>query len=177
MTTPLAVTTQPLAAATTRALGVQGALLVLAALVLPALVHAAGMDGAALLPMHWPVLLAGLCYGSRAGALLGASAPLVAFAVSGMPPLFVQPAMITELATYGAVAGLARGARPWRLVAATTAALVLGRAAFVGVMAIEHGEGANALAGLAAGRLVALAQLVVLPLVATWWIRRESARG
>jgi hypothetical protein len=177
MTPPATISRTPLAAGSARALGVQGALLVLAAVVLPALAHAAGVAGNAVLPMHWPVLLAGLCYGRRAGALLGIAAPLAAFALSGMPPVVVLPAMAAELATYGAVAGLAHASRPALRVAATALALVLGRAVFVLAMGVQHGDATGAFAGLASGAVAALVQLAVLPLVATWWVRREATRG
>lgn len=173
---PTSASRPALAAGTARALGVQGALLVLAAVVLPALGHALALPAAALLPMHWPVLLAGLCYGSRAGALLGIATPLASVALSGMPPLPLVPAMVAELATYGGVAGLAHAARPAVRLAATALALVLGRAVFVVVMGAQHGDATGAFAGLAAGATAALVQLATLPLVAAWWVRRETAR-
>lgn len=177
MPTPATLTRTSLAAGTSRALGVQAALLVLAAVVLPALGHAAGVPASTLLPMHWPVLLAGLCYGSRAGALLGIAAPVASFALSSMPPLVVLPAMVVELATYGAVTGLAHASRGvWR-VAATALALVLGRALFVLMMGAPHDDATGALAGLSSGAVAALVQCAVLPALAGWWVRRESVRG
>lgn len=170
------IVTSPLAADAPRSVGVQAALVVLAAFVLPALAHATGVATTTWLPMHWPVLLAGLCYGARGGALVGAAAPVAAFAASGAPVLAVLPAMIAECATYGAVAGAGRAGGAWRRVAAIAAALVLGRVAFVAVMAAEHGDARMAVAGLAAGVPAAIAQLVALPLLSAWWVRREALR-
>ena len=156
-----------------RAFALQGALLVLAAFVLPALGHAAGLASSTLLPMHWPVLLGGLLFGARTGALLGVAAPLAAFAASGMPPLVVLPAMIAELAVYGAVAGRRREARIGAMLPWLALALVAGRVAFVGVMALQTGT-FGAAAGLAAGAPAALAQLVVLPILVRGWVRRAD---
>jgi riboflavin transporter FmnP len=63
--------------------------------------------GAALAPMHIPVLLCGFICGSRYGAIVGATAPLLRFMLFGMPPLLPMGiAMCFELAVYGAAAGL-----------------------------------------------------------------------
>lgn len=63
--------------------------------------------GNALCPMHIPVLLAGFLCGPWWAMLVGISAPLLRFALFGMPPLFpVGAAMSFELAAYGLVAGL-----------------------------------------------------------------------
>lgn len=171
MTSPTPLALRP--ATGTRALALQGALLALAAVVLPALGHAAGIASGTLLPMHWPVLLAGLLFGARTGALLGVAAPLAAFATSGMPPVAILPAMVAELAVYGAVAGLRREARLGAMLPWLALALVAGRAAFAGVMALQTGT-LGAAAGLAAGGWAALAQLVVLPLLASRWLRRTG---
>lgn len=87
-------------------------LAVVAAVVMPELFHAVG-DAAgmgrdlaqALLPMHLPVLLVGLLAGRVAGGVTGALAPLISFALSGLPAADVLPFMVVELAAYGLVAG------------------------------------------------------------------------
>jgi hypothetical protein len=57
--------------------------------------------------MHIPVLLCGFLCGPAWAAVVGAMAPLLRFALFGMPPLFpAGVAMCVELATYGAVSGL-----------------------------------------------------------------------
>ena len=94
-----------------RAVSAQMALLLAAAFVLPALAHAAGVPGRVWLPMHWPVIFAGLCYGWRSGALIGLAAPGVSFLLSGMPPAVVLPGMTAELAAYGMLVRRRRPAR------------------------------------------------------------------
>ena len=51
------------------------ALLIVAAVVLPAVAHLSGAPVRILLPMHWPVLLAGLVYGWRGGGAVGLADP------------------------------------------------------------------------------------------------------
>lgn len=84
------------------------ALLVAAGVLLPLLVHVSGVPGPVFLPMHLPVLLAGFLLGPTAGLLLGITAPLASFALTGMPRLNppILPVMVIELAVYGTVAGL-----------------------------------------------------------------------
>lgn len=86
---------------------------VVAAVVLPSIFHYIGIftglgtaPGKVFLPMHLPVILVGLLAGPYAGLATGFLAPLVSFAISGMPPVFVLPKMVLELAIYGLVAGL-----------------------------------------------------------------------
>jgi len=160
-----------------RAVSVQAVLLALSAAVLPALCHVAGLPVRWLLPMHWAVLLAGLIYGWRAGAAIGVLAPSVSFLISGMPLPHILHAMTIELGTYGLVAGASR--QWWRLggIASTLVAIVAGRAVFVAA-ALLTGATAPSLtvyarAALLPGVAAAIAQLLLLPLVAAWWVRRE----
>lgn len=163
-----------------RALTTQGLLLVGAAWLLPSVAHLLGLPVRTWLPMHWPVVLAGLCYGWRSGGAIGAGAPIVSFVLSGMPSPAVLLPMTAELAAYGAVAGamcevLGRGR-----VEATLAALLGGRVAFVGVMvftgAVVGPLGDYLRLAIVPGLPVALVQATTLPLVARWWVRRESQR-
>ncbi len=178
--TTSAVGLRTLPAVHVRALTTQGLLLVAAAWLLPSVAHLLGLPVRIWLPMHWPVVLAGLCYGWRSGLVVGAAAPLVSFLLSGMPPPAVLLPMTIELAAYGGVAGAVRErlGRGW--VTATLAALVGGRLAFVGVMlatgAVVGPLAAYARVALAPGLPIALVQAVALPLVAGWWVRREQQR-
>lgn len=176
-TLPLpAATAGHLPAFTTRGLSAQAVLLVAATVVLPAVTHALGLKGWVALPMHWPVLLAGLCYGARAGALLGALAPVTSMLLSGMPGPAMLPAMTAELATYGAVAGLVRGAGFLPRLLAMTAALLAGRMVYLGLAALGGRPIADALQGLTPGAVAAVAQWLVLPALAAWWVGREARR-
>lgn len=158
-----------------------GVLLFAAAFLLPAAAHAAGLPVRLLLPMHWPVLLAGLIFGWRGGALVGLSAPGLSFALSGYPLPVVLPAMTVELATYGFVVGLLRQRLRWNPFAATAGAIVAGRAVFITVAAATGVAGDAAFsaylrAALLPGLAAAAAQVALLPLVAGWWVRRERVR-
>jgi hypothetical protein len=163
-----------------RAISTQAVLLALSAAILPAASHIAHLPVRWLLPMHWAVLLAGLTYGWRAGAAIGLLAPGVSFLLSGMPLPHILPAMTVELATYGFVAGFAQ--QMWRLgrVASMALAIVAGRMVFV-TMALATGSATPTVsaylkAALLPGLLAAVAQVLLLPLVARWWMRRESRR-
>ena len=76
-------------------------------MVLPFLTGQIPQIGSALSPMHIPVLLAGFLCGPWWAAAVGAVAPLLRFALFGMPPIFpTGVAMCFELAGYGLVSGL-----------------------------------------------------------------------
>ena len=76
-------------------------------MVLPFLTGQIPQIGSALCPMHIPVLLAGFLCGPWWAMAVGAVAPILRFALFGMPPLFpTGAAMCFELATYGLVSGL-----------------------------------------------------------------------
>jgi len=80
---------------------------VLAALcvVLPLAFHAVPNAGSVFLPMHIPVLLAGLICGWPFGLLCGIVGPLLSTLITGMPPMAYLPSMMIELAVYGAATG------------------------------------------------------------------------
>lgn len=86
---------------------------VILAVALPQVFHAVGAIsgmgnalGATFLPMHLPVLVAGLLAGPVVGLAVGGVSPLISFALSGMPALVMLPFMMIELAGYGLAAGL-----------------------------------------------------------------------
>lgn len=173
-------TTAPLTLPATglRAVSVQALLLLAAALVLPAMAHAAGLPVRLLLPMHWPVILAGLCYGWRSGLVVGLAAPTVSFLLSGHPSPVVLPAMTLELGAYGALAGI--GVQPLGLARplATLFSAIGGRVVFV-VMVVATGAFTGPFlsylqAALVPGVIGLVAQVLTLPLLAAWWVRREA---
>ncbi|HHY44206.1 MAG TPA: ECF transporter S component [Firmicutes bacterium] len=85
----------------------QIALFVATGIVLPMAFHAVGM-GRAFLPMHIPVLLAGIYGGWKSGLVVGAVTPILSGVLTGMPPL-VPPtafAMMVELPVYGVLVAL-----------------------------------------------------------------------
>lgn len=76
------------------------------ALVLPFLTGQIPQVGAALSPMHIPVLLCGFLCGGPWAAVVGLVAPPLRFTLFGMPPFPANAAMAVELATYGLISGL-----------------------------------------------------------------------
>lgn len=106
-------------------------------LVLPfATAHGFGIPGTVLLPMHIPVLLAGILCGPFYGGVLGLLLPLFNCLFTGMPTLYpMVPIMTAELFTYGLSCGLLLsktplGRRKWGVYIALPAAMLLGRAAY-----------------------------------------------
>lgn len=151
-------------------------LLITAAVALPVFAHLTGMPVRILLPMHWPVILAGLVYGWRGGALIGFFAPAVSFLISGRPLPEILPAMTLELFTYGFMTGLLREHFRLNSIASVLIALVLGRTVFIISTSLLSAVSANylqyiktaLLPGLAAG----LGQIVLLPFLAGWWVKQ-----
>ena len=117
-------------------------------MVLPFLTGQIPQIGSALSPMHIPVLLAGFLCGPWWAMGVGAIAPLLRFALFGMPPLFpTGTAMCFELATYGVISGLlyAKLSRNVRSIYLSLAAAMLaGRIIWGCVMALISGAGESA---------------------------------
>lgn len=163
-----------------RALSIQGLLLVSASFLLPAAAHLAGLPVRVLLPMHWPVILVGLCYGWRSGTIVGLAAPGLSFLLSGMPYPPVLPAMTVELAAYGLLAGFLREHLRWNALWATVLAVAGGRVLFV-ALALATGATGGALlpylkVAIVPGLATGLAQVVFLPLAAGWLVTREGRK-
>ena len=78
-----------------------------ASILLPQIFHVFGLNGQKFLPMHIPVLLAGLLLGPSYGLVAGMISPLVSTALTGMPAEFpMMPIMVFELGTYGLISGI-----------------------------------------------------------------------
>ena len=75
-------------------------------ILLPMIFHQFNMGGPGFLPMHIPVLIAGLFLGPLEGLLVGLVTPILSSFLTGMPVLFpMLPIMVFELGTYGLVSG------------------------------------------------------------------------
>lgn len=151
------------------------ALLVAVGLLLPPLFHLIGGQaaGGVLLPMHLPVLLAGLLFGPGVGIAVGGITPLLSFLLSGMPPLIKLPFMILELVTYGAVSGLCcvRGRLPipvGLLLAQISGRLAnaLGLWVAAGLLSLPVSGPASVFTALVTGLPGVAVQWLVLPLAA-----------
>ena len=142
--------------------------------VLPTAFHGLGL-GAALSPMHLPVLLCGLLCGWGWGAVCGAAGPVLSSVLTGMPGASQLLHMVPELLVYGLCAGLLM--KLWRtgslyadLYLSLVPAMLLGRVAGGAAQALEYlgGTEGYSLAMWAGGYLVgtlpgAVLQLVLLP--------------
>ena len=122
---------------------VLGAVCLALCMVLPFLTGQIPEIGSMLCPMHIPVLLCGFLCGPAWAAIVGAVAPLLRFALFGMPPIFpTGTAMAFELAAYGAVSGLMYRLLPKKPVHVYTAlitAMIAGRMVWGMVMLILSG--------------------------------------
>ncbi|MCL2204475.1 MAG: ECF transporter S component [Defluviitaleaceae bacterium] len=113
------------------------AMLIAAGVVLPVIFHIipAGLGGRVLLPMHIPVLVAGLVTGPFYGFFVGLVTPLLSSMTTGMPAAGITVyRMMVELSVYGAVAGFAISAihTKWRMAdiyISLIIAMLLGRVA------------------------------------------------
>jgi len=82
------------------------AMLIALCVISPMAFHSIAMAGQILLPMHVPILLAGLVCGWKFGLIAGVAAPILSSSITGMPAAAIVPMMAIELGTYGLVAGL-----------------------------------------------------------------------
>ena len=120
-----------------------GAVCLALCMVLPFLTGQLPQVGSALSPMHIPVLLAGFLCGPWWAMAVGAVAPLLRFALFGMPPLFpTGAAMCFELAAYGLASGLLYARLPKRtrnIYLSLITAMLLGRVVWGGAMVVLLG--------------------------------------
>ncbi len=85
-----------------------GAVILALAILLPQILHFTGIPkaGQIFLPMHIPILMAGVFVGPFYGLAIGMLAPIISFLVSGMPSAVILPFMTIELAAYGFFSGI-----------------------------------------------------------------------
>jgi LytS/YehU family sensor histidine kinase len=86
---------------------------IVSAVALPQIFHLIGtlsgtgtVSGEIFLPMHLAIFMVGFLAGPVVGGISGALAPLISFALTGMPTFAMLPYMMIELAVYGIVSGL-----------------------------------------------------------------------
>ena len=156
------------------------ALLIIAAVALPVAAHLSGAPVRILLPMHWPVILAGLVFGWRGGAIVGFLSPFASYLISGMPLPGILPAMTAELAVYGLIAGLFREKFSANAFISVATAVVVGRIVFALIVLFtvtpSASFGSYFQAALVPGIPAAIAQIVFLPLIAGWWVKKAQGR-
>lgn len=125
-------------------------MLIALCVVLPMAFHSIPRAGSILMPMHIPVLLAGLICGPLFGLVAGVSGPLLSHLFTGMPPAGVFPIMMIELGTYGLVAGVMTQIVHTRRISADlyislVAAMIVGRLVAGAAQAIYFFDGAYAI--------------------------------
>ena len=123
---------------------ITSALCLALAYVLPFLTGQIPTVGNMLCPMHIPVLLCGFFCGPIYGAAVGAAAPLLRFALFGMPPMPAGIAMMFELAAYGLAVGILHRLlpkKPWAIYFSLLSAMVVGRIVWAGARMVLFGMG------------------------------------
>ncbi|HOX23491.1 MAG TPA: ECF transporter S component [Elusimicrobiales bacterium] len=146
------------------------------AIILPSLCHLWNAPVKVFLPIHWPVLLAGLVYGWRSGLIIGLLSPLVSFAISGMPGIASLPAMCLEIGAYGFAAGFAKENLKLNDYAALLGAIVAGRIVYaLAIISLFHAPLSYAIAALIPGLFAAVAQIALLPTLSKRWTKNKSA--
>lgn len=100
-------------------------------MVLPLVTGQIPKFGQLLSPMHLPVLLCGFLCGWQYAALVGAVAPLLRYAIFGMPPIMpVGIPMVFELAVYGLAAAIVYNKlskKTYNIYVSLFVAMILGR--------------------------------------------------
>ena len=145
-------------------------------MVLPFLTGQIPQVGSVLCPMHIPVLLAGFLCGPWWALAVGAVAPLLRFALFGMPPLFpTGAAMCFELAAYGLVSGILYRKLPKKALnvyVALIAAMLAGRVIWGIVMVVLMGLNGSAFtwAAFMAGAFVnavpgIIVHIILIPII------------
>ena len=124
---------------------VLAAMLLAMAMVLPFLTGQIPQIGNALCPMHIPVLLCGFLCGPWYALSVGFIAPLLRFAIFGMPPIIPTGiGMCFELATYGFMAGYLFKKLPKKkgfIYVALIGAMLCGRVVWGAVRVVLFGLG------------------------------------
>ena len=151
---------------------------IIGAVALPQIFHVMGAVsglgtklGETFLPMHLTIFLAGLLAGPCAGAAAGFLAPLLSFALTGMPTAAMLPFMMIELCAYGLFSGLLRNVNI-PVIAKVLAVQIGGRAVRAAAILISvYAFGNTAIpvsiiwTSIAAGIFGIVLQLVLIPLI------------
>ena len=156
-------------------------LTVASAIVLPQILHGLGAVlgvggklGQIFLPMYLPVLIIGFYRGPISGAIVGAMAPIISYAITGMPVASLLPYITIELIALGAFSGAFAQLKlhtPIRVALAQIAAKALRLLVFAIVLGVSKGT----LNGLFAGVLISIPGAAIqLVLVSCLLIKKEK---
>lgn len=150
-------------------------LLIALGILLPQAFHVFGTaGGGTFLPIHLPILMAGLLLGPYYGGVVGLVVPILSSMLTGMPPVPKAYFMIVELVAYGVVTGIViRKANVYiSLIAAMLAGrLLYGLALVVGVRLLHFtapfANQAAFFGGIVTGIPGIAIQLIILPILYT----------
>ena len=156
-------------------------LTVAGAIILPQILHGlgallgvGGKLGSIFLPMYLPVLIIGFYRGPIPGAIVGIMAPIISYAITGMPVVSLLPYITLELVALGALSGIFAGLKlhaPIRVALAQIVAKVIRLTAFAIVLLIARGT----LSGLFAGVLLSIPGAAIqLVLVSSLLMKKEK---
>ncbi len=148
------------------------ALLTAAGILLPLIFHTFGIAGKIFLPMHFPVIVAGMMLGPLGGLIVGGLSPILSSLLTGMPPFPTVLLMVPELITYGVASGILYKKLRINVFAALIISLILGRIAFgisawalAGVLGLHIGPVKLVTAGVITGLPGIAGQIVLIPLI------------
>lgn len=152
---------------------VYAGVLVALGVILPQAFHVLGANaGMTFLPIHIPILLAGVMLGGTYGGVIGIVVPLASSLLTGMPPVPKLWFMLAELGVYGFAIGIL--VRKYNIYMALFLAMVLGRIAYalslvVGVnllgMSAPFMNSTSFIAGIVQGIPGMLIQIIVIPIL------------
>ncbi|CDZ75732.1 putative membrane protein [Peptoniphilus sp. ING2-D1G] len=88
---------------------VLASLFIAAGLIIPMIFHTFHLGGPTFLPMHLPVLLAGMILPPSTALLVGVLTPVLSSLFTGMPLIYpILPIMVAELGVYGFTIAICR---------------------------------------------------------------------
>jgi hypothetical protein len=147
-------------------------LFIILAASLPSICHLLDAPVRYILPMHWTVILAGLVYGWKGGAIAGLLSPVVSFLITGMPFLVLLTPMTAELVAYGLIAGILIEKVKLNPFASIAISLLTGRIIFLlSIILLNQGTSISGyfIVAMLPGIITGLIQIISLPFVAKYW--------
>ena len=157
---------------------------IVSAVILPQIFHGVGlllgiggMLGQIFLPMYIPVLILGFYRGPVSGAIVGLLAPIVSFAVTGMPAKAILPYIVLELIATGALAGVFSKAKlpaGFRVLSVQVIAKIIRLAAFA--IALYIASGAVSPTVLFSGILASIPGVIIQLCLVTYLIAKKEKK-
>jgi hypothetical protein len=146
-------------------------LLVAVGIVLSLFVHAFGIGGQVLLPLHLPAFLAGFLLPGSWALIVGFSLPMISALIIGMPPIIPYALLMApELMTYAIICRFLR--KPLQLLPSLIIAMIAGRIVWglgAWLMVQAFGFHISILAGISSGIFTGLpgiiSQIIVIPIL------------